>query len=240
MNQDLEARLAEILKTTNGLERMQKITTLRDSHPHEALEAVIRLMHSPDRTLRRLAGSSLSWFREFAGTKAAKLVDMLQHHEDERVRLSCAIYLMQVRNPVVDAAFLRALNDPFVRVAQIACVEVGARAGAQAAEALFKTMDHASWRVRLEACKALITLKKADARVVSALEAMSREPEAAVYDAECDEWGLDMEALMAFGEASGILPKTEKDRLSTQAPPELWGKLSTIIARARHIAATLP
>jgi len=236
MKNEIEARLSEILKTANGLERSQKLSSLRDTHPHEALDALIHLMHSSDQALRRRAGTSLSWFREIAATKATALAEMLQHHEDERIRLLCAIHLMPVPGPAVDQGFLAALRDPFDTIVQIACLEVGARAGTPAVVALTGLLEHPSWRVRLEACKALITFKKADARVVATLEAMGHEPEAAVYDAECDNQGLDMVTLLEFGEALGILPESEKDGMATKPQPESWGKFQTILARARRIA----
>ncbi len=98
-------------------------------------------------------------------------------------------------------------------------------------------LTHSSWRVRLEACKALITLKRADVRVISALEAMSREPEAAVYDSECNEQPLNMQELFEFCEELGILTKTQKNELAAQAQPEPWGKLHTILTRARQIGS---
>lgn len=253
MNTDTRTQLIEILKNANDLERTQRLSVLRDRRPQEALDAIIELMHSPDQALRRRAANALSWFREHTGAKAAALADMLQHHADDRVRLSCAIQLMSVQGPAVDQAFLATLKDPFDKVAQIACLELGSRVGSQAAdtnlqsdpqfgstgtEALFSTLGHALWRVRFEACKSLIALKKADARVMAALEALSREPEAAVYDAECDEPGLEMAALVEFGKAAGILLESEKDELAAKRQFEPWGKMHTIIARAREIASS--
>ena len=92
------------------------------------------------------------------------------------MRLSCAIVLMSVHSPAVDRAYVHAMRDSEEKVARLACLEVGDRGGAEGTEALFTLLDHPNWHVRLEICKALITQKNADQRVLSTLEAMSREP----------------------------------------------------------------
>ena len=137
--------------------------------------------------------------------------------------VACAIVLMSVVGQGVDRAFLRALADPFETIAQIACLEVGDRHGVEGTSALYGMLGHTSWRVRLEACKALITQKTADPRVVATLEAMGREPEASVYDAAVDEFKDLAEEFSGAFAAEG-------------ATVENWGKLDTILARARKLA----
>ena len=134
---------------------------------------------------------------------------------------------MPVRQPVVEHAFLRALADPFEKIVQIACLELSDRGGAEVVSALLARLNHPSWRVRLEVCKALIRRKVADPCLVSTLEAMSREPEAALYDAEVDE--LDGPLKEYMGELMRGLG-------SEGIPPETWGKLDTILAKARAVA----
>jgi hypothetical protein len=132
---------------------------------------------------------------------------------------------MNVPAPPVTEAYRCALGDSFDKVAQIACVELGSRGGAENADALIRVLDHPSWRVRLEACKALITLGKADQRVVATLEAMSREPEAGTYDAQCDDFErIQQEVAQELGES----------------PPwgRLWGKLHSILEQARNLSAS--
>ena len=87
---------------------------------------------------------------------------------------------------MVDTAYVGALNDSSEKVVQIACLVMGQRGGDEGLAALRNLLGHPSWRVRLEACKAFITRHPAGTEVLATLEAMSREPEAAVYDAECE------------------------------------------------------
>jgi hypothetical protein len=70
----------------------------------------------------------------------------------------------------------------------------------------------------------IITQKTADRRVVTTLEAMSQEPEAATYDAEVDESKEFVEELSKAFSPDG-----------TSGEP--WGKLDTILAKARAVAA---
>ena len=97
------------------------------------------------------------------------------------------------------------------------------RGGADGTAALFSALNHPNWEVRLGVCTALITQGTADSRVVATLEAMSQESEAAVYDAE-NEAATEMARELWDAVGQGDLA----DRC--------WGKLQTIIARAREVA----
>jgi hypothetical protein len=108
-------------------------------------------------------------------------------------------------------------------VAQIAVSELGFRGGAEATTALFNTLSNPSWRVRLQACTSLITLKAADKRVVSTLEKMSQEPEAKIYDAEMDEFE-------EFNQEVGW-------KMPDEPEMEWCGKIGTILEKARNLAA---
>jgi HEAT repeat protein len=227
MSNDVQERLTAALKQDDACQRFEALGQLREDAPGEARDALMSFLDSPDQTTRRRAGGALSFFKLGRVTmepQAAALAEHLQRHTDERVRLSCAILLMSVPGTAADRAFLCALADPFDKVAQIACVELESRCGAEGTTALFGMLSHPSWRVRLEACKALITQKSADRRVVTTLESMSREPEAAVYDAEVDE---SNEFVKAFSKAFS------PDR----TPVEGWGKVQAILAKAAAIAS---
>jgi hypothetical protein len=205
------------------MRRRRELTALRHQAPVEALDAIIILLGSPEQEVRRRAGKSLSIFREYLESGVQGLVEHLVQNADAHVRLSCAIKLMDNPTKPVTLAYRRALEDPFDKVAQIACLEVGHRGGVGSTEALMRTLDRSSWRVRLEACKALITQGTADERVVTTLEAMAQEPEARVYDKECDEFeAIEQEVQQESGEAS------------PWGRP--WGKLETILNQARSLA----
>ena len=185
--------------------------------------ALVKAMDHPEDLVRVRAARAISMHH------AAKDVsgDMARHlltNPSEGARVSCAIGLMSVYTPAVREAYIRALDDKADRVVRMACGEVAYRGGAGAAEALSRKLDHPSWRVRLEVCKGLIVLKAADGRVVKTLEDMSKDPEAAVYDAEIDEFNrIDQEVAREMGP----LPEEAKG----------WGKIGEILAQARQVAS---
>ncbi len=225
--QTVAERVRLLLQSDDHAARRIALGELREQAPQETLEALVTLLEDSDEKVRRRVGSSLSALK-MAGVsiapRAEALAAYLEHGADPRVRLSCAIVLMSVPGPAVDRALLRALGDSSEKIAQLACVEVGDRGGAEGTEALFRGLNHPSWRVRLEACKALITQRTADARVVAALEAMQRGPDGAAYDAEVEESKECVEEFSKVFDPNGTAG-------------EWWGKLDSILARARRVAA---
>ncbi len=219
----LLSTITTIMRGEDPARRSRELTALRDQAPLDTLDAIIALLGSPEQEIRLQAGKSLSIFREYFESRGQALAEHLLQNADARIRLSCAIKLMGNPTTPVTLAYRRALEDPFDKVAQIACLEVGYRGGAGSTEALMRTLDRSSWRVRLEACKALITQGTADERVVSALEAMAQEPEARAYDTQCGEFeAIEQELQQETGEA---LPWGRS-----------WGKLETILNQARSVA----
>jgi len=188
----------------------------------EAFDAIIALMEHSNEKVRRRAGSALERFPRQVEQRADVVIEHLLHNPNPWVRLSCAIKLMSVETALVTLAYRHALEDSFDKVVQIACSEVGCRGGIANTSALIRVLGHTSWRVRLSACIALILQRAAGQSVVETLEVMSREPEARIYDAECDE-----------------LDRVFQDvyrKLSETAPCEWWGKLNTILEQARNLA----
>ena len=140
------------------------------------------------------------------------LIDHLLHNPDARFRLSCAIKLMKDLSAPVTGAYRSSLNDSSDKVVQLACTQLGYRGGVENTEALLRVLNHGSWRVRLEACKALITQGITDHRIGETIEALGKEPEATIYDAECD---LFEEVTKKSGEVW---------------PCKRWGRLNTILS----------
>lgn len=184
MKTELTDRVAAALTQDDWATRSKRVAELKDQRPAETFAAVIGLLNAPDQLLRRRACGSLSRFRDRAVEQAETLASLLLHHADPVVRLSCGIAIMDVRTPAVDAAYLRAWSDPDEKVATMACWQVADRCGEVGTQALFAAIVNRPWRIRMVACKALLNQGTADGRVVVALEAMSHEPEAAVYDQE--------------------------------------------------------
>jgi len=228
-DQSLTDRVLTSLRCDHAPSRSRALRMLKQQSPAEVLDALIAFLDHPEEAVRRRAGSALTQYSVLRGEpvnvelRADTLAQFLRHGEDPRVRMCCAIALLSAKGSVVDQAYMDALRDPEPRVAELACIEVGQRGGPDGTAALFGMLTHPNWRVRLQACEALITQKTADQRVVSTLDAMSREPEAAAYDAEVDEYKESLEEFV-------------KEFTPEGTAVENCGKLGTILAKARRVA----
>jgi HEAT repeat protein len=198
----LEQQVAAALAMPDWKQRSDAILELKCSQPADAFAAVVSLLNSPDQLIRRRAGGALSRFRDQAVEQAEALAGHLRRNPDPRVRLSCGINLLDVQTPSVDQAYLQAIADADEKVAILACWQVAHRSRAEGTRALFTAIANLPWRVRMVACKALINQGTADERVVAALESMSREPEAAIYEQEQKEM-LETLSEPAFADWAG-------------------------------------
>ena len=219
MKGHLPRRILSILEEYGDPVQNMRIAEAGRSAPDKALGVLIDLLNASDEILRRKAADALGAFPEVMAPRAAQIVEHLEHDQDPHVRVSCAIALSSVRSPEVDCAYRRALPDPFERVVEVACRQVAARGGADGIEALQRVLAHASWRVRLEACKGLIQQRAVDKKILSMLEAMRRDTEATKYDDLIDF----LEVELAYG-----------------VPDEgVWSaKFDQILDQARQIAIT--
>ncbi len=153
----LTTTVTAILMNDDLRSRRNTLAALFERSSMPVLDTIISLLDSPDQTLRRRAGSSLGRFREHIGSRTEVLTRHLLHNADSSVRISCAIVLMSSPAPSVTLAYRNALNDSHEKVAKIACLELADRGGEENTAALFGMLSHSLWRVRLEACKGLIT-----------------------------------------------------------------------------------
>jgi len=215
-----EQEVTTALATEDRIARMEAFAHLRDAEDSDALAALVKALDDPDPKIHSRAGSALAMFNKSLESVTPALTAHLKSSPYSDVRLSCAIMLMEIKSPETHAAYLHALHDTSDKVVEIASTEIPARATAGDAEALYAVIDHPTWNVRLEICKALIRMNKADQRVVSTLEAMRKEPEAAKYDAEID-----------------YMDKVDKEVGGAGQTLSHWGKLDTILQQARTIAA---
>lgn len=150
----------------------------------------------------------------------SELIKGLRTDTSDKRRLTCAIKLMKAEEPEVKQAYIQALADSFDKVVQVSCMELSYRGGDDAVNALFRVLKQHSWHSRLESCKALITLKAANSQVVSVLEQMAQEPDAAKYDV--------------------LIQDFEEMETEPDYPEEMkggWGKISTIVEQAREVAS---
>lgn len=213
----ISRQVLEILRNDDLLARIDGIERLRYRHGPETRRAVLGALNHPDTKMRVRASASLGHVGSPAPMSRELIFHML-HNATGRVRLSCAIKLMGVNSEAVRRAYIRALDDRGEKVVQIAALELGERGGPDARAALLGKLGDPSWDIRLAACKALITMRAADGRVVAALEAMKREPAAARYDAFIEESDR-MDCEMGF-------PKQPS-----------WGKMDEIVEEAQRAAS---
>ena len=219
-----EQEVLSAIQTKDSVERLRLEAALRDTRPKETLNVLLATLDSSDPKLRNQAALGLLLYHEHLTDHTRVIIKHLLTDSERGVRLSCAIVLMWVKTPEVEQAYIQALQDKDEKVVQIALPELGYCKNAAANSAVFTMLSHSSWRVRLEACKALITSGAADDRVVSTLEAMQKEEEAKVYDAESAEFD-----------------RMEKEAARPGDPPiGHWGNLEEILNRARSIASKHP
>ena len=219
---NLNKQITAVFLTEDGLKRhhaLCELAALRGVRAMEAFDAIVALLDHSKVKIRRRAGSALVKFPRQVARRMDMVIKHLRQNSNPWVRLSCAISLMKIRAPAVTKGYRHALDDSSEKVVQVACWQLGCRGGAENTRLLRRTLNHSSWHIRLAACKALIVQGMADRRVVETLEAMSRGPEAGIYDAECDD----------AQKTIGIIQKSDK------IPHfETWGTLSTILDQARR------
>jgi HEAT repeat protein len=218
INQVLEA-----LQIDDNLARLKVIRQLRKKGSKEVLQCLFQLIENEDGKIASRASHGLIPFGKFSQTQLKLLSTHMQTHSVDWVRLSCAILLMSKKGSFVDAAYIKVLADPFEKVASVACIEVGARKSEVGTEALYNFLQRSEWRLRLEACKALVKQCTADNRVIETLVAMKEEPEARIYDEENEEFQKlndDLNATLANESEKG----------------EIWGNLDSILKQAEDVA----
>lgn len=115
------------------------------------------------------------------------LIDGMLSDESQSTRLRCAVGLMKHTEYEVQQAYVKALDDPFDKVVQLSCREVGWRGEVAAVERLRNLLNHALWEVRIAACHGLISLQVVDAYVIEKLEELSLSPEADEYNSDIEE-----------------------------------------------------
>jgi N-acetylglutamate synthase-like GNAT family acetyltransferase len=226
-DQSITDRVLTCLHCDHPRSRSKALQALKAQTPREVLDALMSLLHHPEEQIRRKVGSALNLFSKLneepvnVAQKADELAHYLEHGDDPRLRLRCALLLGPVHLPGVDSAFLQALADPCDMVVQWSCHEAAQRCGTEGIAKVMGLLNHSSWRVRLTACIALIQQKTADQRVVATLEALMREPEATEHDAFEDEFkelrknlglacGGDESELEGLGKMASILEKTRE------------------------------
>jgi len=228
-DQSIADRVLISLRCDDWHSRTKALQGLKKEAPEAVLDAIVAYLEHPVEEVRQRAGKELPHFSTLreepvnVGQKLNEVTAYLEHGEDSRVRLCCAIVLLPVRSAVVDRAFFEALKDPEEEIVELACIEVGLRCGPEGTAALQKLLYHDSWKIRLNACIALIQQKTADQRVVVALEAMCKEPEAAEHEAFGEQF-------RDFNQDFGLVSGAAEVELAK------WGTMASILEQARQVA----
>jgi hypothetical protein len=177
-------------------------------------DVLLDALASPDAKLRYAAADVLITNPLRRSPRLAEsLARHLRNDTNPTVRSTCVQSLWDNETPEALDAFIQGSRDNDVLVALQACIAIERRGGQKAIAALFAALSSPDWGVRMQACRSLIVLKTADARVVAVLEKLARQPEAKVFD-------TDMNA----------------QRLPPQARP-WWSSVGAIQQEARKLAA---
>lgn len=215
-------RYFKAIREKDVLKSVRALSKLRKFYREDCVQIALETLNHRDEKLQGEAATSLMQLR-VDESHAPALIPHLGNNSSPRVRLVCSAALMNVETPEVTRAYIAALNDSYERVVQIACVQLGYRGGEEATTALFALLENTSWKLRLSACQALIELKAADEKVVSVLEAMSGEPEAAEHDKVMDE-------------IDEITEKVRDEGTDLSELEMLPNKMADILVRAQKIA----
>jgi hypothetical protein len=183
-------------------------------------------MDGPDRPLRHTLASELPWLPLKNEPRYVEaLVSHLKTDSDAFVRYYCAFALHDIRAPCVVDAYIHATRDRNIHVALDACQELGRRGGSKAVAALYQCFGSPSWDVRFHACRGLVELEAADARVVNELEQLIHNSIAKEYDRDIDKYNRDIQRYFPLS------------RFAPQDRPKPLKKVATVLKEAREMAA---
>jgi HEAT repeat protein len=142
----------------------QLVNALEDESPKVRVGAVFALGHYE------------------APESAPALIEHLSSDPDEHVRQQCATVLRWMKDQKTADALLSALKDESHGVKSAAASSLAYLGDQRAIEPLMTMIYDPDWHVRRAACEALVDLKLADKRLVTAINRLRGAPEAKEYE----------------------------------------------------------
>ena len=130
-------------------------------------------------------------------------------------RINYAIQLTKHRGDQVEEAYIKTLNDTSEKMILLACKQLGRLSAKKAIISLLNLLNSNSWNIRLEACKALLSIQGEDVqlhidlnRVIKTLEEINDSSNAYEYDLAVEEIRYDLgeEYRLEQGSVFGTIP----------------------------------
>jgi HEAT repeat protein len=135
------------------------------------------------------------------------LIRHLRENASAHVRLMCAVSLGWTSDSRTVEPLLAALRDGLAagdwKLTMTCAQTLGASGAHQAIPLLLEALDQPRWSARRSAAQALLDLEVADGRLVSALERMSREPDAAEWNVSAAESRRDLDLMRELAAKAG-------------------------------------
>lgn len=181
---DLAAQLAqarEDLANPNELVRRTGVNRLRDFPGPEALVLLRAALEDSSAHVRATAVLAL----ESEHTKEV-IPDLIRHLSDDPsdyVRAICAFTLMWVQDLRTFEPLVDALKSDDSRLRSAATTALGRLGDQRAIPPLMEVLNDPQWTIRCGAAWALLDLRAADERLVTAIEQLAQQPEA-------EDWNL--------------------------------------------------
>lgn len=181
-----ESRADDLLAALRDGDDRRRYAAVRDLSGRDdgpARAALIDALKDP--TVRVRTGAILRLAAAAPPEALAPILDLLANDPSFMVRRTAATYLRAFENAT--PGLITALDDADRGVVEFACDSLSELGDAAAIPCLLKVLDHPNWDVREAACRALLSFGVGDQRVVTAIEQLIREPEAADHDLDVEE-----------------------------------------------------
>ncbi|MHB1455655.1 MAG: HEAT repeat domain-containing protein [Armatimonadota bacterium] len=208
------------------------VISLSDYPDVRFLPAVIdRLTHDPLPHVRVWAAITVG---TIGGESAAEALRLALHDPDERVREFACLHYADQNDVRASSEIRRLLSDPEPRV-RSAAARALIHIQSIDEDVINVLLNDPSWGTRKELAHELVRAKVADERIISAIEQLMKEPEAAKYESQLAEYRMAMaEDHTADDDDDGLEEMSEEDKAEMQMMEEMDDKpLAELLQKAR-------
>lgn len=173
-------RAIEFSQHKNVDKRQRSIFLLAELRGEEISRVLIPLLSDSSSWVRYLAADSL---RGYGGDGVRSALRVRFYVEDDpNVRFAIVAALRSIPFSSAFRLFMHALRDESADVVSEACAALGELKNPRATPAIKRLLSSKSWQMRLDACISLIMLGCKDQRILSRIEQLMNEPDAAKHD----------------------------------------------------------
>ncbi|HUV04505.1 MAG TPA: HEAT repeat domain-containing protein [Armatimonadota bacterium] len=144
-----------------------------------AVEPLLRALEDCSSRVRAKAALALGHYQPQEAV--TPLLDHLANDQSARVRAMSAAALSLIGGDAALDGLIPAMKDSDPRVRNVACSAFAQNKDRRAVDRIMELLEDSEWHVRLAACDTLVTLGVADERVLSTIEHLRLDPEAAEH-----------------------------------------------------------